>query len=111
MHTLLLLGMAYYYVCLQVTEEIANRPYNGPACLHPRKLQLEWCRDGVPLRLKENVILTGSEDEKFLLLIQPTAPIDASCSGTCTCFSSFEQKNDFPLQTILLIQLQATLKW
>ena len=68
---------------------MASRSYTGPAGLYPRMLQLEWCQDGVPLRWKEKIILTGSEDEKFLLLIQPTAPIDASCSGTC--FSSFEQ--------------------
>ena len=44
-------------------------------------LQLDWCQDGEPQRWSEKILLKGSEDSKFLLLSQPTAPIGAS-SGT-----------------------------
>ena len=58
---------------------MANRSYTGPNGLNPRMLRLQWCRDGEPQQWDEKIFLTGSEDSKFLLLIQPT--IDAS-SGT-----------------------------
>ena len=64
---------------IQVTKEIANRSYTGPAGLNPRMLRLKWSGDGEPQQWDEKIILTGSEDLNFLLLTQPTAPIVLLC--------------------------------
>ena len=58
---------------MQVTKEMANRSYTGPKGLNPRMLRLQWCLDGEPQQWDERIILTGSEDSKFLLLSQPTS--------------------------------------
>ena len=51
---------------------MASRSYTGPNGLNPRMLKLEWCQYGEPQRWNEKILLTGSEDSKFLLLSQPT---------------------------------------
>ena len=40
--------------------------------INPRTLNLQWCQSGEPPKLKEKIILLGSEGSKFLLLCQPT---------------------------------------
>ena len=71
---------------IQVTKEIANRSYTGPAGLNPRMLRLKWSGDGEPQQWDEKIILTGSEDLNFLLLTQPTAPIGASAGTILSVF-------------------------
>ena len=72
---------------MQVTKEMVNGPYTGPDGLNPRMLQLEWLHDRKPQRWNENITLIGSEDLKFLLLTQPTAPIGASAGTILSIFA------------------------
>ena len=57
---------------MQVSKELLIN-YDGS--INPRILNLKWCLSGEPHILEEKIILSGSEDSKFLLLCQPTTPI------------------------------------